>query len=130
MYEQLDIFSFLDETGEDSTDTYSFSWDSDINEIYSKLTALASKYRLSIGKTEWAIWEHVPQYGYRMTFTISLRKEDMTDKFLSDLSETVEFAKRKKVEISPAQPLFYKDDEKANMYIFSTFMDKERQKIK
>lgn len=125
-YEQLDIFALI----ENPKETKDFSWDSDINEIHKMLTEFAKQHCLPIGKTEWEIWEHVPQYGYRMTFEIEFQKEQCTDEILKELNKIVEFAKERSVELSPTQPYWYNGDETATMYIFSTFMDKKRQKMK
>lgn len=68
MHGQLDIFAFINQLEEQQHDPYAFCWDNDINEIHYRLTNLAAKHRLSIRKTEWEIWKHVPHFGYRMTF--------------------------------------------------------------
>lgn len=130
MQGQLDIFSFLDASVEESLDPYAFCWDDDINEIHYKLINLAAKHRLSIRKTEWEIWEHVPHFGYRMSFAMDIYKKDYTERFLKEMQEIVDFAKGRKVDLHPVAPIFFREDEKGNMLIFSTFEDKERKKRK
>ena len=121
-YDQLNIFSFLDIQHEQ------FCWDNDINNIYDRLTALVSKHNLTCDKAKWEIWEHVPQYGYRMTFTIQHTYQTYTDDFITELSEIVDFAKSRNVELSPHEPHFFGDI--GYMYIYSTFMDKKRRKVR
>lgn len=123
MYKQLDIFSFLNQSEEKL-----FCWDDDINEIHSKLVGLSNKYGFKIDKQEWDIWDHVPQYGYRMTFNILIDKNKYTEDFLQKLHEIVEFADGRNIELSPVAPYFYSNDNNGHMFIFSTFKDKERRK--
>lgn len=128
MQGQLDIFSFINQREEH--EPYVFCWDNDINEIHYRLTNLAAKHRLSIQKTEWEIWEHVPHLGYRMTFAIDIFKNDYTESFLKEMQEIVDFAKGRKVDLHPVAPIFFREDEKGYMLIFSMFEDKERQRRK
>ena len=130
MHGQLDIFAFINQLEEQQHDPYAFCWDNDINEIHYRLTNLAAKHRLSIRKTEWEIWEHVPHFGYRMTFTIDIFKKDYTESFLKEMQEIVDFAKGRKVDLHPVAPIFFREDEKGYMLIFSMFEDKERQRRK
>ena len=129
---QMDIFDFLLPVADKSSEgeTKAFCWDNDINEIHQRIVSLASKYGLNIAKSEFRIWDHVPQYGYRMTVDLRMKRTDMTEALNNDLAEIEDFAKGRKVEISPTMPQFFRTDEFASMYIFSTFMDKERQKRK
>lgn len=99
-----------------------FSWDTDINVIHNRLVQLVEKHGLSISDDEWSIWSHVPQYGYRMAMAVESDK--FTEEFLAELGEIVEYAKTKKIEISPMDAYL------GTMHIYSTFEDKERRKRK
>lgn len=107
-----------------------FSWDDDINEIHRRLVELVEKHKLSVYSEEWAIWSHVPQYGYRMDFQIDGLQKMFTDAFMGELGKIVEYAKENQIELSPMQPHFFNADEVGTMYVYSTFMDKERRKRK
>lgn len=107
-----------------------FCWGKDINEIYEKLVSITEKYGLGTGKQEFAVWSHVPQYGFRLTFTIYLTEDQMTDDFLKDLYEVVDFAKKRKVDLSPTNGMFWGKEKSGSMYVFSTFEDNERRKRK
>ena len=72
MYEQLDIFSYLQPQEKEK-----YCFDDDINEIHEKLIEIADKYKISIGRDEFTIWSHVPQYGYRMDLGMKVTREDL-----------------------------------------------------
>lgn len=105
-----------------------FSWDTDVNEIHYQLMNLVERHGLAVGDKEWTIWSHVPQYGYRMWIDVEGTKGQFTEAFFEDLQEVVDFAKERKIELSPSMPMFFNDYELEPMYISSTFMDKERRK--
>lgn len=123
---QISLFDLMEPPPKDP---YEFSWDADINEIHYRLVNLVAKHRLSIGDEEWSIWDHVPQYGYRMWVDVEGTRGQFTEAFFEDLQEIIDFAKKQKIELSPSMPMFF-GDEPAPMYISSTFMDKERRKRK
>lgn len=128
MYEQLDIFSYMQPQEKEK-----YCFDDDINEIHEKLIEIANKCKISIGRDEFTIWSHVPQYGYRMDFEMKVAREDLrNDDFQKDIDDIAEIAKEKEVELSPmwGSIFFFKEDEIATLSIYSTFMDKKRQKIK
>lgn len=128
MYEQLDIFSYLQPKEKEK-----YCFDDDINEIHEKLIDISEKYNITIYRDEFAIWSHVPQYGYRMSLGMKVTREDLrNDDFQKDIDDIVEIAKEKEVELSPmwGAIFFFKEEETANLSIYSTFMDKKRQKIK
>lgn len=128
MYEQLDIFSYLQPQEKEK-----YCFDDDINEIHEKLIEIANKYRISICRDEFTIWSHVPQYGYRMALGMKVTREDLrNDDFQKDIDDIVEIAKEKEVELSPmwGAIFFFKEDKIATLSFYTTFMDKKRQKIK
>lgn len=122
---QMSIFDFV----QNSTKNEDFSWDDDINSIYKMITTLASEYNIPVSKAEWSIWGHVPQFGYRMSITLDVEKSQLTDDLWQRLKSIIEYAESKRIEISPMTPVFL-GSEKGWMHIFSTFLDRERQKIK
>lgn len=124
MIGQMSIFDFIEPPPKDP---YEFCWDADINEIHCRLVKLVAKHRLLISDEEWEIWSHVPQYGYRMWIDVEVTSGQFTEAFLGDLQEIIDFAKKRKIELSPSMPMFF-GDEPAPMYISTTFMDKERRK--
>lgn len=123
---QMDIFSFIESL---SKDTDMFSWDEDINEIVEKLDAVAKKNELNVSKKQWSVWGHVPQFGYRLIYTIEVHRQE-SEEFQKELMDIVEFAKERDVELSVYEPHFFEDEIVSSMYIFSTFLDKKRQKRK
>ncbi len=123
---QINIFDFIKPDNKNQN----FSWDNDINIIYDKICDLAEKFNITIANSEWKVWSHVPQFGYRMSVTLHLKKETLQDDFWNDLNSIVEYGKQKEIEISPMQPFFISADRNGCMHIFSTFMDKARRKIK
>ena len=127
---QLSIFDYISNTEMRSKMSYEFSWDKDINEIHYKLLNLTSKYDMSVTRDEWSVWKHVANLGYRMSITIDIRKEQLTEEFLKELNDIVDYANSRKVELSPMSPIFLGEDENGWMHIFSMFLDRERQKIK
>ena len=128
MYEQLNIFSFLEEAPQKA-----FSWDDDINEIHKRLLDLARKHELDVGKQERSIWEHAKEYGYRMSVGIRVTREIMEDeRFLIERDNIVDFAKTKNIELSPMYGgvFFYRNENRATLSFYSNFMDKARRKRK
>lgn len=128
MYEQLNIFSFLEDAPQKV-----FSWDDDINEIHKRLLDLAIKHELDVEMQEWSIWSHAKEYGYRMSFDIKVTREVMKDEqFLTEIDIIVDFAKTKNVELSPMYGacFFYRNENTTELTFYSTFMDKARRKRK
>lgn len=107
-----------------------FSWDSDINEIHEKLNQLAKRYNLKTREAEWSVWDHVPQYGYRMSFDFIVGKSMENQKdFIGELNEICEFAKEKNIELTPMWGAVWWDKNgTGNLTVCSTFLDKERRK--
>lgn len=128
MYEQLDIFSLMQQQGE-----VRYCFDDDINEIHRILIEIADKYGISIGRDEFTIWSHVPQYGYRMALGMEITRKDLTNEgFQKDIDDVVEIAKQREIELSPmwGAIFFFREDEVATLSFYTTFMDKKRRKIK
>ena len=128
MYEcdgQMSLFDFMDSPNETE-----FCWDKDINEIHRQILELADKHNLTTRDAEWEIWNHVPQFGYRMTILLNVYKEDLTDELYDDLNKIVDFAKKRHIDLTPFQPFFLGEDRQSYFYISTTFIDKARQKIK
>lgn len=121
---QISIFDLIAHTPDE------FCWDADINEIHNRLINLANNHSMQIEDDKWTIWSHVPHLGYRMEFGVCGTKQQFTQAFYEELQTIVDFAKDRKIELSPYNPVFFKDDEPEPMYIYSTFMDRERRKRK
>lgn len=124
---QLDLFDFIER------DSNYFCWDDDINEIVSRLKELAESYGLEVGKAEFRIWEHVPHLGYRLWLDVKGTKEELgQEAFQSDVSDLVEYAKNRNVELNPmwgACMFFNNNENEKGQLSFSTlFMDKERRR--
>lgn len=131
MYEQLDIFSFIEP--QEQSSKQDFSWDNDINEIYDRLLKTSKKYRTPIGKAEWSIWSHVPHYGYRLWLDMEITREIMqNESFQDDIDEIVKFAESRKIELSVmwGACFFFENEETANLSFSTCFMDRERRKRK
>lgn len=124
-YEQMDIFSFIEPQEQKQE---KFCWDDDINEIIDKLNKYINKHSLTKGKTEWEVWSHVPQYGFRLTYEIKFKRSEYTDELLEELNKIVEFAKERNVELSPIQMPFFGNKDESTIHIYSTFMDNQRRK--
>lgn len=127
-YQQLDIFSYLQPQEEER-----YCFDDDINEIHERVIEISEKYNITIYRDEFTIWSHAPQYGYRMALGMKVTREDLgNEDFQKDIDDIVEIAKEKEIELSPmwGAIFFFKDEETANLSIYSTFMDKKRKKIK
>ena len=122
---QMNIFDFLKPVEKEP----SFSWDKDINTIHEKIRDLAEKLNIPMKRAEWDVWNHVPQFGYRMSITLDLTRSDVEKGELwIALDEIVAYGKQRNIEISPMSPIFLGDSKNGWMHIFSTFMDKERRK--
>ena len=125
---QMNIFDFLKPV---ETTKPSFSWDKDINIIHEKICNLAEKFNIPVKRAEWDVWNHVPQFGYRMSITLDLKHSDIENGELwIELDDIVTYGKQKNIEVYPMSPIFLGNDRDGWMHIFSTFMDKERRKIK
>lgn len=128
MYEQLDIFSLMQQQEEEK-----YCFDDDINEIHNRLIEIADKHGISIERDEFTIWSHVLQYGYRMDLGMEITRKDLTNEgFQKDIDDVVEIAKQREIELSPmwGAIFFFREDEVATLSFYTTFMDKKRQKIK
>ncbi len=126
---QMDLFDYI------QSNHKSFCWDNDINEILESLQDLSNYYGLEIRKAEFKIWDHVPHLGYRLWVDMrGTRKEFSSEDFRKDVSELVDEAKQKNVELTPmwgACMFFTKDENEKGRLSFTTmFMDKARQRIK
>ncbi|MBQ6887673.1 MAG: hypothetical protein IJN54_09200 [Lachnospiraceae bacterium] len=124
---QMELFDFIER------ESTSFCWDEDINEIVRLLEKLAESYDLEIGKTEFTVWEHVPHLGYRLWFDVKGTKQQLfREDFRSDIRKIVEYAKDRKVELTPMWGAcwFFTDNEneKGRLSFSTLFMDKERQR--
>lgn len=124
---QMDLFDYIERN-----ETY-FCWDDDINEIVVKLKTLAGTYGLEVGKAEFRVWDHVPHLGYRLWFDIKGTRAELGDeKFQSDVAGIVEYAKDRKVELTPmwGACMFFNnnENEKGRLSFSTMFMDKVRQR--
>ena len=99
-----------------------FCFDSDINEIVSRLDKLTGKYSVDVGKKDFEIWEHAKKYGYRLTYYIRNYNDNIPDCFFIELQDIVTFAKSHRIELAPING--YK-----SIIVFSDFLD-GRKKIK
>jgi hypothetical protein len=118
---QMSILDFLEPT------EHKFCFDDDINQIVNMLDDICLSNNIITNiKKEWEVWEHVPQYGYRLSYNFDA-SEEPSIKFYQKLSEIIEFAKKHKIELSPYEHDFSEKDWMFNIY--STFLD-ERKKIK
>ncbi|BBF41980.1 hypothetical protein lbkm_0660 [Lachnospiraceae bacterium KM106-2] len=75
----------------------SFCCDKDINYIVSELNKKSNKLGITPSKTEWSIWSHVPNLGYRMEYWIS---REVDDSFIDIALELVDWAKEHGIELS------------------------------
>lgn len=126
VYEQLDIFSFLEQSEKDM-----YCWDTDINHIHSELVNLAEKFEIPITNDEFTVWEHVPQYGFRMDLQMKVTKDVVNNpEFTEKISQIVEDAKNHKVELDPmwGALYFFTGQDTSSLIFYSTFLDKERMK--
>ncbi len=123
MVGQMSLFELLTPAKEGCLVTF----DEDINEICRRLSSFAEKQGISTGKTEFSIWDHAKEYGYRLDYTLNVTKEVLTDLFFAELQEIVDFAKTKNIELSPMTSLFWRDGT-ASMYVFSTYLDSRKKR--
>lgn len=101
-------------------------WDEDINYIEKQLTAITKETGYENGKTDFRVWSHVPQYGFRLSHTIKIHKGNPKEReFLDRMDALVEEAKKRNVELSPmwGSLFWYGDDKTANLYCYSLFLD-------
>lgn len=117
---QMSIFDYIESP--------QFSFDNDINTIVEMLDQIVEKNNLKAEK-EWTVWQHVPNFGYRLAYDISYHV--LTGEFIMELNEIIKYARKKKIELS----VYYNDeliadDGYRHMDIYSTFIDKKRRKIK
>lgn len=128
MYEQLNMFSFLEDAPQKI-----FSWDDDINEIHRRLCDLSIKYGLDISGESWKVWEHAKEYGYRMSFHLKVTREiAKNESFFKDIEGIVEFAKTKNIDLSPMYNavFFFSGENTATLTFFTDFLDKQRRQRK
>ena len=128
MYEQLNIFSFMEDSPKKT-----FSWDDDINEIHQRLHDLSGKYGLDVSGERWDIWEHAKEYGYRMSFYLKVTREiAKNERFFQDIEGIVKFAKTKNIELSPMYNavFFFSGENTATLTFYTNFLDKQRRKRK
>lgn len=123
MYEQLSIFDFIGDN--------KFCFDDDINYIVDRLDQIVSDNDCRIGKKLFSIWDHVPKYGYRLSYIIRVPK-DIPTHLYDDLEILISEAKDRQVELSPMFGACWTFDGRdyGDLYCFSTFMDKKRRRIK
>lgn len=123
MVGQMSLFELLEPKKEGCLITF----DEDINEICRRLSSFAEKHGVGIGKTEFSIWDHVKQYGYRLDYTLIVTKEVLTDLFFADLQEIVDYAMKKNIQLSPMNSLFWWNGT-ASMSVFSTYLDGRKKR--
>ena len=126
MQGQMSLFDFIEPTIKE------FSWDADINGIHAEIVDMASRMHIDVTKEAWEVWNHVPQYGYRMSLTLDVTKEHLTDEFFNEMDKIIAEALKRNIEISFTMPYFIGERNRplTSMYVYSTFLDKERKKRK
>ena len=103
-------------------------WDEDINELVHDLDAVSVKHELTHDVPTFSIWEHAPRSGYRLAYTIHVRRDsDIIDELqrIADKYEQRSIG----VNIGAGALYFYRDTQTARLYIFSEFKD-ARKKVK
>ena len=102
-------------------------WDEDINYSVDRLEEICDRYGISYREPRFEVWDHVPQYGYRLTFTAEVRRDEKPE-FLDEVYELTEEMDKRGVELSVMNMAVYwftdNEEEKARLYIYSTFKDK------
>lgn len=121
-----------------------FCWDDDINCLHASLIAFAEKWGMEYS-ADWQIWDHVPQYGYRMTFNFHFPRmeSEKETSAVADLMEICKDAKKRQIDLSAiwdGEHYLYHDAvangwstkgyERDGMSVYSTFNDKRRRKIR
>lgn len=108
-----------------------FCFDDDINEIVSRLDHICYECGYTHDEPNFRIWEHVPNLGYRLSYTVNLIKNTDIGAFDEKCNKVVDWAKQKNIELVPmwGAAFFYNDETTARLRIFSTFKD-SRKKIK
>lgn len=127
MYEQLDIFSFL------NPQSKKYCFDDDINDIRKMLIDIAEKHKCKVTDDNFSIWSHVPQYGYRLSIDIEVTKDVFRNKeFRQEIDKAVDFAEEREVSLHPmyGAVFFFSGEDTATFSFFTTFNDKKRRKIK
>ena len=108
-------------------------WDEDINYLEERLTEITDRYGYENGKTEFSIWDHVPNYGYRLSHTIKIHKGNPKEReFIDEIEDLIEEARKRDIELSPMWNglFFYDGSNTANLYCFSTFLDSRKKRKK
>ena len=123
MVGQMSLFELLTPAKEGCLVTF----DEDINEICRRLSSFAEKHGIGIGKTEFSIWDHAKENGYRLDYALIVTKEVLTELFFADLQEIVNFARTRNIELSPMNSLFWWKGT-AEMYVFSTYLDGRKKR--
>lgn len=132
------------QTGQISLFPNGWCWDSDINRYRQRLIEFAERWNMR-WESEWSIWEHYPQGGFRMSFYLYFKRLEreaettMTD----ELSALCESAKADKIKLTPqwgANRYLYhnalrngwdtKPYEQFSISVYSEFLDKARLKRK
>lgn len=108
-----------------------FCKDEDINAIVSTLDALVEEHGLNTRRRKFEIWDHCPQYGYRLSYTIGLtRAQNENDELHNAIQKLSTLAKTKQIDLSAYAPHFFTEDanEEGSLNIYSTYMDTRRKK--
>lgn len=103
-----------------------FCDDDDINVIVEMLDEISDRHGLE-HEAEYRIWAHVPQFGYRLSYSMKVHRDtEISD----EIESVVRFADSRNIELSPMWgSTFFYDDNEADFRIYSLFKDK-RQKRK
>ena len=117
---QMNLFDFIPRT--------TFCWDEDINKIVAMLDDLIENNSdlLSSGKKEFTVWDHVPQYGFRLSYTVYVPLSMLQDERMDGiLDEIIQYGEKHNIEISPMTTGLFNP---SAIYVFSTFCDNRKKR--
>jgi|GEM_PF-6526644 len=115
---QMTIFDFIE--------TEEFCPDKDINELVSDLKDLCRIHQLRYDKPKYSVWKHVPRLGYRLWFTIQVKRD--TDIY-EDMNALIEKYDKRGIELSAmwgAVWFLSENNEEASLYVSTMFKDKRK----
>lgn len=109
-------------------------WDRDISWLCILLDDWRKKYNLELRQEpSFRIWQHVPNYGYRLEYYVQIKKADISIKEIwIDLEKIIDEAEGCNIELSPCagSMCFLEDEGEDTLRIYSTFKDAKRRKVK
>ena len=126
MDNQMTIFDFIQ-------DEDPFCWDADINYIESELMRIGDKYGFKNKESDFRVWDHVPQYGFRLTHEFKIKKgvdKEREQSFINDMNRIVKEADQRGVKFDPMWgALWFRDDTgEGTLYCYTTFKDGRRKR--